>query len=95
MSFAQKSAVKAHELGHAVGHHTEWRLLTLLLCPILFFWVCRKQELLADKHAAKLGCTNELIEFLEQHPCSGRRYPSNNERINALRRIVPVTDTFA
>jgi Zn-dependent protease with chaperone function len=88
-------AVKAHELGHIEGHHTEWRILTLLFCPFLFFWVCRKQEFLADEYAAKLGLRAELINFLEKlYTPSGRMYPSNFDRIEKL-RLIPVKDKLA
>jgi Zn-dependent protease with chaperone function len=88
---AHRMAVKVHEMGHVKGHHTEWRILTLLFCPILFFWVCRKQEFLADEYAAKMHCGKEMIEFLQDHPGTGRRYPSNAERIKRISRLTPVT----
>ena len=91
----QQIAVKAHELGHIAGHHTEWRILTLFFCFPLFFWVCRKQEFLADEYAANVGARQELIEFLEkQYSPSGRMYPSNSDRIEKL-RLIPVKDNLA
>jgi Zn-dependent protease with chaperone function len=95
LSNAHRLAVKAHELGHMQGHHTEWRILTLIFCPFIFFWICRQQEFLADEYAAEQGCSHELIEFLIDNPCSGRMYPSNFERIERLIRLAPVKGHFA
>lgn len=63
-------AILAHEAGHVYGHHTEWRFLCMLVFFPLIFCMCRKQELIADNYAARLGYGKILLKLLA-HECDG------------------------
>lgn len=97
LSHIHRVGVLAHEMGHCHYHHTEIRIL-LLLIPFMWLflpWVCRRQELQADRYAAKTGFGPELYDFLLQHGGDGGLlHPSGSDRLAALSspRMVPVTD---
>ena len=79
-------AVLSHEYGHLKGHHTEWRILTFLFLPFLFRMVCKEQEFLADKHAAKHGHGRMLINILISDFDGGNLQPSHLERRSRLKQ---------
>ncbi len=92
-------AALAHENGHLSGHHTEWRLICLLLAAPLFPWLCHRQEFAADKYAASCGHADELIRILASDYRGGLLHPSNAERRRKLElyeqvRVIPVKDNL-
>lgn len=81
---SQKEAVLAHEEAHCKFHHTELRLLTVLLCPFLVKWVCHKTEFAADRFAASRGYAKPLIQVLGFGKRDSWFYPSPDSRVKAL-----------
>lgn len=94
LSYGGQLAVLNHEQGHLVGHHTELRMLCLLLAPFALKWLCHKQEMAADRYAAERGFSRDLIKLLAGEG-GGGLYPTNAVRRAALEkydqsRIAPV-----
>lgn len=91
-----RQAVLAHEAAHCDLHHTEKRILALIFAPFLLKRICRKQELDADKLAAKKGHAPALMELLSIDVDVGPYHPTHKERISALKqyeqtnRLAPV-----
>lgn len=81
----QKKAVVAHELGHVVGRHTEWRIVCALLFFPAFVFVCWAQELLADWFAVRRGFSAELAELLADEYGGGLLQPSHATRIRFIK----------
>jgi hypothetical protein len=76
-----REAVIAHEMVHLDEHHTELRILCLLLFFPLYGAVCRACEFRADK---KSGYVRELVEILKHAFPGNWRYPSHSDRRNRL-----------
>ena len=96
----EQLAVLYHEMAHCEMHHTEWRILFLLLLPFLLGRLCRNQELQADQFAAECGHAAGMIKVLEGECEGGFLYPSHGMRRGYLKiyehnkpRFVPVTDS--
>jgi len=92
----QQAAVLAHEAGHCHHHHLEARWLCLIFTPLLYPWLCRRQELEADRYAASLGHGQALSRFLASECAGGWFHPSHAERREVLERheqtrLAPVT----
>lgn len=94
LTLRQQWAVMAHELGHVNGRHTEMRILCMLLCPFLFFWLCRQQEFWADAYAAKQGYKADLLSLLEKEYDGGRFQPSHAERRENLKKYEYKSDSL-
>jgi hypothetical protein len=75
-----REAVLAHEMLHLEEHHTELRILCLLLFFPLYGWVCRTCEYRADQAARKAGYAKELLDILKSEFPGNWRYPSNADR---------------
>lgn len=94
----EQFAVIGHEEGHCAHHHTEMRILCLLLAPFLFFELCRRQEFSADRYSAQHGHSRFLCQVLESDYDGGLLHPSHAARREALSkyhdhpRLVPVTN---
>jgi Peptidase family M48 len=88
LSSAQRQAVLTHEEGHCALHHTELRLLTLILFPFLLKYVCHQTELAADRYVAQRGQGRGLIALMRrtQNPESFF-YPSDKTRCKILTQI--------
>lgn len=94
----QREALLSHERGHIAGHHLEKRLMCLLLAPFLYTWLCRRQELAADRYAAERGHAKALLTFLAVDHDEGWVHPSHTTRRKAIEqyeqtRPVPVMDS--
>ena len=83
-----KKAVIAHELGHCVKFHIEIRIICFIFCFPALLWLCRKQELEADRFAAECGFAEELIEYFKNEWKGGGTHPSNSERRHQLEKYV-------
>jgi Zn-dependent protease with chaperone function len=90
LSIPHRKAVMAHELAHLDGHHTELRILCLLLFFPLYGWVCRKLEFRADQAARKAGFTAELLDILKSEFPGSWLYPSNADRRARLLAWTPL-----
>jgi len=77
-----RQAILAHEKGHIAGHHTEWRIVCLLLCPFLLGVLCRWQEFRADEYADQRGYGQLLSQFLSSDAPGTFLHPSQ-----AMRRL--------
>ena len=75
-----KAAVIAHEEGHIKGHHSEWRLVCLLLCFPLLPLLCRQQEIWADAYATRIGHGPALLKLLQSEYNGGFLNPSHAKR---------------
>ncbi len=85
-----RAAIILHERGHANLHHTEKKLLALLITPWKLFRVIKEQEFEADAYCASRRFGNELIEFLQTLGKGGGHYhPTNAERIDRLLSLRP------
>jgi Peptidase family M48 len=73
---AMRLAVLAHEEGHLRGHHTEWRILALLV-PGLPLWLAKQQEYWADAYACRAGHGLALYWLLADESDGGHFHPSN------------------
>lgn len=96
----QKEAILSHERGHCDLHHTEVRLFVALFLPFLFPYICRKQELAADRYAARSGHAKALAKLLSSDYDGGFLQPSHSERRAQLKkydhpRVAPDTSNFA
>ncbi len=92
----ERDAVLAHELAHCEGHHTEQRVLCLLLFPFAFLWLCRWQEFAADRYAVRQGCAKGLLSLLKHEYDGGWFQPSHAARRQSIKkhdhpRSAPVT----
>lgn len=96
----QQTAVLLHEKAHCDGHHTEIRFFFLLFAPFMLRWVCKKQELAADRAVVRAGFAEHLLELLADDRDGGEYHPSNKVRRENLKfhdqaRIVPVKDPLS
>lgn len=64
LSKRQRDAVMAHELYHVDHHHTEIRFLIMILFFPILGYICRNQELAADRHAVDKGFGYEMLNVL-------------------------------
>ena len=92
----ERAAAIFHEVGHVEQHHTEWRVICLLFAPFLLKWLCRKQELDADRYAAQYGHAQGLLSLLANEWDGNFFQPSHALRRASLERQdhsrpVPVT----
>lgn len=71
-----KSAVLEHERAHCDGHHSEMRMLALLV-PVIIPWLCRWQELRADARAVEAGFGSEMLWLLRDESSGGPFHPTN------------------
>jgi len=83
----QKAAL-AHEIGHCKKWHIEQRILCLLFCFPLVLWLCRKQELEADKFAAEAGHAKALLKFFQDEFDGEGTHPSHQLRRQHLEQYV-------
>jgi len=88
LTLPQLKATLSHETGHLRGRHIEWRILCLIFCPFLIFWLCRQQEIWADRYAAKNGHAQSLIEILRSDFDGGLLQPSHKVRREHLKKYV-------
>ena len=79
----QRDAVIAHELGHCLKHHTEWRALALFF-PFFIPSLCRHQEFEADAYACEQGHGPALHKLLGYEAMRGPYHPTNFERRQKL-----------
>ena len=84
LTLDEQVAALAHEEGHCELHHTEVRIFSLLFLPFLFISICKKQELAADRYAAKKGHANTLIKMFDSFSEGGWLHPSDAERRHHL-----------
>lgn len=85
----QQMAVYYHEKGHCDGHHLEWRILCALLNPFALTYICRKQELWADRYAWAHGFGPALIDFLNRTPRkAGWFHPPTETRVARVTRYL-------
>ena len=75
----QLAAIR-HEEGHCDGHHTELRVLCLLLAPWLLGWLCRRQEFEADRYSSQRGHTESLLQILKDDKPGTYFSPSHRDR---------------
>ena len=80
----QQHAVLRHEEYHCANHHTEWRIVCLLLAPFLLKKLCRRQEFQADAYAADRGSLEGLLEILASDYPGDWVSPSHADRRIAL-----------
>jgi Zn-dependent protease with chaperone function len=94
----EQLATLAHEEGHCELHHTEYRLLFLLvpIFWIMFFEFCKEHEFEADEYSAARGNKQALLKLLANDWDGGLMHPSNATRRARLEqyeylRTAPVT----
>jgi Zn-dependent protease with chaperone function len=80
----EATAVLLHEQGHCRGHHTEWRMLCLLLCPFLLRRLCHWQEYQADAYAQRAGYGIALSRLLSYDDKPWPFHPPNSLRRQKL-----------
>ena len=89
LSGVEQQAVLYHEAWHCLDFHLEKRLLLLPLCWTQWAQrIARKQEIDSDAYAAHVGYGEAMLRVIMRHQSGGPFYPSNKERIHALKTLL-------